>query len=143
MAIDVPGIDLADRFRHLICHVLHTRHGKLVRESHVEFARYKGQCCGRWVADNRVFDTVEVGPILFPVLWVPCHADDLVGPELDEFERPRPNRVSAHFVRWDMTGVDRREATGEQHREGWLRPLQVKGDLEVTICADVIEVIEG
>jgi hypothetical protein len=123
VAIDVSRIDLADRLRHLICHILHTRDGKLVRESHVEFPRYKRQCCGRGVADDRIFDTIEVGPIRFPVLSVPYHADDLVRPELDEFERPRPNRVSAHFVRRDMTGVDRREATGEQHREGWLRPL--------------------
>ena len=100
----------------------------------------KGQDHGRPVLCHRVLDAVEIGPIIPPVILVPRHHNALIGLELDKFERPGADRVTAHVARRYMAGIDRREPRGEQREETRLRPLQMEGDLEVPVGGDLFEV---
>src|SRR5262249_2624284 len=95
---------------------------------------------GRGVLDDRVLDTVEIGPVLLPVIRVADNLDRLVRFEFDEFERTGADRVAAHFSRRHVTGVYRGETGGEQRDHRRLRPFEMKRDLEVAVGRDLVEI---
>lgn len=70
---------------------------------------------------------------LLPIVRVPRDPDNLVGLELDEFEQAGANRPRAHVARRYVARIDRRPAGSEQRQEGGLCPLQMKGDLVITV----------
>src|ERR1700730_8382902 len=79
-------------------------------------------------------------PSLLQVIWISCDLDILVRLKRDEFERAGADRVLAHVACRHMAGIDRREPGSESREKGWLRPLQVEGDLVVAACGDPLEV---
>ena len=105
---DIGRPHFADCVGRLALDLLHKRYRHLVRKGQVEFAGIEGQQRRRAVRDDRVFDPVEMGPSLLPVIGVPRDCDPLVRLELGEFERAGPDRVSAHLARRHVTGIDRR-----------------------------------
>ncbi len=137
---DVPRHHLANRFRFLALQFLHQRQCQDALGVAVEFTAGEGQDRGRGIGDEGVFDAVEIGPVLFPVIRVAGDLDRLVGLEFDEFERAGADRFEPHIARRHMTGIDRRPARGQQGDEGRLRPLQVEGHLVIVIDADPFEV---
>ena len=90
--------------------------------------------------DDVPLDAVEIRPARLPVIRVSRRPDHLVRLELDEFERARADRMGAHLARRHMAGIDRRPAGGEQRKQCRLRPLQVEGDLVITIGRHPVEV---
>src|ERR1700719_4529931 len=84
--------------------------------------------------------SMDVRPILLPVIGVARHLDRLVRLELDEFERTGADRMTAHLARWHVAGIDRREPVREKHQECRLRPLQMEGDLVIPVRFDLFEV---
>src|SRR6516165_9429391 len=94
----------------------------------------------RQVADDRVFDAIEVRPPRFPVSRISRYLDVFVRLEFDEFERAGADRMAAHIPRRHMARIDRREPGSEKCKKGGLRPLQMKGDLVITSCTDALEV---
>src|SRR6266446_4569690 len=138
--IDADRRQLADCLRHLAGHVLQQRRRHAIPEGHVEFTGDESQYRRRQVANDRILDAIEIRPALFPVIGVPRHLDVLVRLELDEFERARADRMLAHVARRNVAGVNPGITGGQYHKKGRLRPLQMKGDLEVALCGDLCEV---
>src|SRR6516165_2508695 len=89
---------------------------------HIELARDEGQYRGRRVRDDRVLDAVEIGPVRLPVIRVAHDLDIFLRLEIAEFERAGADRMLAHVARAYMARKDHREAAGERHRKGRLRP---------------------
>jgi len=131
---------LADRVRHLALDVLLERDREVVRKGHVELSGNERQCRRRPVADDRILDAVEMRPARLPVIRVARYRDPLVRLELDEFKGAGADRMAAHLTRRHMAGIDRRVPGGEQHQKRRLRPLQMKGDLVMSVGADPLEV---
>src|SRR6516164_8953662 len=116
------------------------RNLQIIRRSQVDLAGEEGQNPGRYVLDDRILDTVEIRPVLFPVIGISGHLDRLVGLELDEFERARADRVATHVARTDVAGIDRREPGGEQRDKGRLRALQAECHFVIAVGGDLVEV---
>ncbi len=95
----------------------------------------------RAVRDDRVFDAVEIGPILFPIVRIAGHRDQLVRLELDEFERAGPDRMAAHFCRRHVAGIDRRIARREQRDQRRLRPFEVEDRLVIARRRNLLDVM--
>src|SRR5450631_1489374 len=71
MAVDATGRrQLAHRVWHLALDILQERHRELVRKGHVELSGDEGQRRGSRITDDRILDTVEIGPIRLPVIGV-------------------------------------------------------------------------
>src|SRR5262249_12782652 len=100
---------------------------------HIELPGNKRQVRSRRLLDDRVFDPVEIRPVFLPVIRVAGDFNAVIGLELDELERAGADRMLAHLRRRAMTGIDRREPAGKQHRESGLWPLQFEGDLVITV----------
>src|SRR5262249_6023423 len=66
--------------------------------------------------------------------------DHLIGFEFDKFERAGADRPRAHVARRDMAGLDRRPAGRQQSQKGWLRLLQMEGELVVAVNSHLVEV---
>src|SRR5260370_14224142 len=96
----------ADCLRHLTLHVPEERNREGVRKGHVELSGNESQCRGRPIADDRIFDAVEIRPVGLPVIRVSRHPDVFVGFELAEFERAGAYRMLAHLAWRHMAGVD-------------------------------------
>src|SRR6202023_857959 len=75
-----------------------------------------------------------------PVVRVAREPDVLIGLELDEFERTGADRMAAHVARADVAGIDRRPAGGQQHQQTGMRPLQMEGDLVITVDRDLLQI---
>ena len=131
VAIDVRGKHLANRVRRLVLDILQLRDGD--PEIDIGLAGDKRQQPGRYIFDDRVFDAVEVGTPLLPIIRVAGHRDRLVWLELDKFERAGADRMTAHVARADVTRVDRRPAGRQQGEKRRLWPLQMKNGLEIAI----------
>ena len=99
VAVDVGRHQLADRLRPLVLHVVQHRHLKEIRRGHVELAGREGQLPGRLVLDDRPFDAVEIGPVLFPVVGIARDLDVFVRLEFDELERSGADRMLPHVAR--------------------------------------------
>ena len=138
---DVERRDHADGVRRLLLDVLDQRDRDLGREGDVELAGDKGKDRGRAIGDDRVFDAVEIGQALLPVVGVLGQLDQFIGLELDELERAGADRMGAHLGRRNVAGIDRRIAGGEQREQRGLRPLQLEGGLEVAIGRHVVDLI--
>src|SRR5262249_11762957 len=129
---------LADRLWPLASYVLYQRERQ--GQSQVELPGIECQHRRRRVLDDRIFDAVEVGPVLFPIIGIAGDLDPLVRLELDEFEWASADRLRAHVARRYVAGVDRREPGSEQYDKSRLRPPQMKGDLIVAVSGDLFEV---
>src|SRR6516165_4223615 len=138
--VDADRCQFADCLRHLADHVLQQWLGHAIREGHIELAGDERQYRRRQVADDRIFDAVEIRSALLPIIGVSGHLDVLVRLEPDEFKRARADRMLAHVSRRDMTGIDRGIPGSEQSEKGWLRPLQAEGNLIVAMRGDRVEV---
>src|SRR6516225_1400300 len=75
VAVDAALRHLADRLRHLARHVVQQRNGEAEREGHVELSGNKRQSRRREVADDGIFDAVEIRPVLLPIIWIAGHRD--------------------------------------------------------------------
>ena len=53
--------------------------------------------------------------IEWPVIWISADSDDLVGFELDEFERGGPDRMAAHVAGRRTRGSAGRDCSGDFH----------------------------
>src|SRR6516162_1656841 len=137
--VDADRCQFADCLRHLADHVLQQLLGHAIREGHIELAGDERQYRRRQVADDRIFDAVEIRSALLPIIGVSGHLDVLVRLEPDEFKRARADRMLAHVSRRDMTGIDRGIPGSEQSEKGWLRPLQAEGNLIVAMRGDRVE----
>src|SRR5215469_17074904 len=89
----------ADCLWHLVLHVPEEWNREGVRKGHVELAGNESQCRGRPVTDNCIFDAVEIGAVLLPVIGISCYPDVFVRLELDEFERAGADRMLTHVSR--------------------------------------------
>jgi hypothetical protein len=98
-----------------------------VGKGQFELAGGEGEDRGRAVGDDRVFDTVEIGPPRLPVTGIADQPDALVRLELDKFKRAAADRVLPYVARRDVAWIDRRVARGDQRQDRRLRPLQDKG----------------
>ena len=87
----------------------------------------------REVADDRIFDAVEIRPALLPVIRIARHLDVLVRLERDKFKWARADRMLAHVARRNMTGIDRGISGSEQREKGRLRPSEMKRDLVIAV----------
>src|SRR5262249_38931864 len=101
----------------------------------------KGQDRGRAVAQDRVFDRIEIGYARLPVVRVLYDLYEFIRLELDEFERARADRMLAHLRRRDVAGVDRRHTRGEQRDERRLGSFQYKCRLVIAIGVDLGEIV--
>ena len=137
---DVGLLEHADRVRRLRLHVLQQRDRDFGRERDVELAGDEAEDRGRAVREDRVFDAVEIGQALLPVVRVLHELDRLVLLQLDELERAGADRIGALLRRRDVAGIDRRIA-GREHREDrGLRALEMEGRLEVALGRHVFEI---
>src|SRR5262249_17239720 len=107
-----------------------------IGESHVELAGDKRQYRSRQITNDRIFDAVEVRPVLLPVIRVSRHLNEFIRLELDELERACADRMLAHVARRDMAGIDRGIPRSQKPEKSRLRPIEVKGDLVIAIGAD-------
>ena len=138
----VPGVTSQIADGRLPFRVLHHRDRDAVGKHHVERAGGEPHHPRRHALDDGVLDAVEIRAARFPVIRVACQLDGLVLLVLDELERTRADRLSAHLLGRHMAGIDRPGAAGNLHQEGRLRPLQVEGDLEVAVGGEMVEVPE-
>src|ERR1700720_4340522 len=113
---------------------------KKIRRGHVELAGDEGQNPGRHVLDDRVLDTVEIGTVLLPIIGISGYFDRFVRLDFDEFERAGADRMTAHVARRNMARIDRRKPGREQRNKGGLRPLQMEGDLVITVGCHFFEI---
>src|SRR3546814_7536743 len=144
-SVSDEGAEGGTRTRSLLVHVLvydvlHRRHGHVRGEGQVVVAVYEGQHARRTSRDDPVFDTVEVGPALAPVVLVLLQRDALVLPERDELERAGADRMRPHVGRLDVAGIDRRVAGGEQCQQRRLPPAENDGRLELAVRRDIFDV---
>ena len=139
-AAGVPAIDPAFDFGRLALDLLHQRGRHKAGPGAVEFLGAERQDPGRGVADDRVFDAVEIGPARLPVIGVAGQHDPLVRLELDELERAGADRMLAHLRRRHMARIDRRPARRQQPDKRRLRPLQVEAGLEIAVGGHLVEV---
>ena len=139
-AAGVPAVDPAIDLGRRALDFLHQRRGDEAGPGAVEFLGAERQDPGRCVADDRIFDAVEIRPPLLPIIGVAGQHDPLVRLELDKFERPGADRMLAHLRRRHMARIDRRPARGQQPDKRRLRPLQVKARLEIAVGGHLIEV---
>src|SRR4029077_19375326 len=139
-AVDIGRCHLADCLRCLTLDVPQDRDRYVVRRIHVYLAGNKGKVARRHVSDDYPFDAVEIGPVRFPVIEVLGEPDHFVRLEFDEFERAGAHRTAAHVAWADMAGIDRCPAGGQQCQEGRLRPLQPKGNLEITVWRYLLDI---
>ena len=95
----------------------------------------------RIAVERCIFDAVEIRPARFPIFGIADELDHLVRLELDKFERAGADRMLPHVARWDMAGIDRRIAGGEQSEDRRLRPLQHKGGLGRAVGDDFRDVV--
>src|SRR5271169_2481425 len=95
----------------------------------------------RYIPDDRPFNAVDIGSARFPVIGAAGERDRLVWLKLDEFERAGADRMLPHVARRHMTGVDRRPSRCQQGQKRGLRPLEVKGDLEIAVGGYGIEIV--
>ena len=65
----------------------------LIGPGQVELAGDKAEDRRRAVGDDRVFDAVEIGPALLPVIRVAHELDQFIRLEFDEFERAGADRM--------------------------------------------------
>ena len=139
---DVGLLEHAHRVGRLRLHVLQQRDRDLGREGDVELAGDEAEDRGRAVRHDRVFDAVEIGQALLPVVRVLRQLDRLVLLQLDELERPGADRIGALRRRRDVAGIDRRVA-GREHREDRrLRARQMERRLQVAFGRDFLDVGE-
>src|SRR6516162_10878054 len=104
VAADAFGRHLANGLRHLAAHILQQRYCESVRKGHVELPGDETQYGRRQVADDRIFDAVEIRPLLFPVIRISCYLDPFVRFEFDEFEGTGADRMAAHVARRYVAG---------------------------------------
>src|SRR5215472_16024631 len=140
VAIDIYRDQVADRLGVLVLDVVQHRDLDIIRRSHIDLAGKKGQDASRYVLVDRVLDTVEIGTVLFPVIRVPGYLNRLVRLEFDKFERAGADGMATHLARRHMAWIDWREPGGEQGNKGRLRPLQMEGDLKVTVRGHLFEI---
>ena len=140
LVLTLPGRQLAYRVGPLLLQVVGQRNGQRAGEGQLVLAGDKGEDRGRAVAQDRVLDRVEIGQARLPVIRVLDQLDELVGLELDEFERARADRMLAHLRRRDVARIDRRHAGGEQRDKRRLRPLQDERHLVIAVGDDLGEV---
>src|SRR6266545_422871 len=96
---------------------------RLYEESHVELSRNEPQNRRREIAYDRIFDAIEIGPALLPVIRVSRHRDALIGLVFAEFERAGADRMAAHMACRHVARIDRREPRSEQCNKGRLQSL--------------------
>src|SRR4029077_13983404 len=94
----------------------------------------------RHVSNDHPFDAVEIGPALSPVVLILGDPDHFVRLEFDKLKRAGPDRVAAYIAWTDMAGIDRRPSGGQQCKQGRLRPLQAKRDLEITVWSHLLDI---
>jgi len=112
VAVDVGRHQATDCLRVLSLRIVQHRHLKEIRRRYIVFAGQKGELPGRLILDNRPFDAVKIGPVLFPVIGIAHHLHIFVRLEFDELERSCADRMLPHVARGDMARIDRREARG-------------------------------
>ena len=122
--------------------VLDQRRRHLGRKGHVDLAGDEGEHRGRAIADDRVFDAVEIRQALLPIVRILRELDRFVLLELDELERTGADRMRAHLRRRDVARIHRRIAGREHRQQRGLRPLEMQRHLEVAIGGDVGNVVE-
>ena len=132
---------VADRPWRLACDVLQQRDRHLVGEGQIEFAGDEPQERGRAAWQDRVFDAVEVGTTLFPVIGISRQSDRLVRFKLDEFEGASADPMAAHVARRHVAGVDRRVSGSEQREQGRLRALKMKDGVVVAVGGDFLDIL--
>jgi len=91
--------DLADRPRRLARNIFQQWDRHLVGEGQVELARNETEERSRAVRHDRVFDAVEIGATLFPIVRISRQLDRLVRFEFDKFEGTSADRMAAHVAR--------------------------------------------
>jgi hypothetical protein len=90
---------LTDRVGPLLLQVMGQRDRQRAGKGQLVLAGDKGEDRGRAIAQDRVFDRVEVRHTRLPIIRVLRHFDKLVGSKLDEFEWAGADRMLAH-LRW-------------------------------------------
>src|SRR6266705_1793566 len=78
---------------------------------------------------------------LAPIVGVADQLDGLVALELHELERSGADRLRAHVLGRDVTGIDRRVAGGEQGEEGGLRTPEDEAHLMVAVGDDLFQIV--
>src|SRR5215469_9814129 len=98
-AVDVCRCHLADRLWHLALDILYDWDRYVVRRVKIDLAGDKCEVSRRYVFYDCPLNTVEIRPILLPVIRIPGHPDHLVRFKFDEFEGTGADRAAAHVAR--------------------------------------------